>query len=169
MAAIFFLIRSIPSLLSFGPSLSSLYSTEYSGNSFILFASVFSFLIFVAFMVACIKYSEYFACKIISNDQPLFTLSNLSSLEIQSIAFSWIALVILLSGLSGIAGNCAHFLSVKAAIGAEEFKIQEVQGLTSRIVSNLSEIIMGVILFLYPKAISRLWHLFQNKNTPTSR
>lgn len=165
MAGIILLVHSIPSLLQFGRSLPSLADIGYPLSFYYLIASVLSFIVFASLMYVVIRFSDSLSDRLIAEDQLLFPLANLTSSDIQALAFSWIGLLFLLWGFSGIISNLVYLMRLKAAMGPEEVKMANVNGLVANTVSNASEMILGACLFLYPKGISRLWHSIQGMRT----
>ena len=188
MAGIFFLVSSIRPLLSLGPIISLTFHRmggyQYPDRNLFLVAFLFFLIGVVAFILVFIKYSDYFSRKVVLDDQPLFPLTSFSSEDIQSLAFSWIALSLLLSGLSAIIGNITSLISIKTTIGSisnltssslkttigsEGINMVDkliVGSSIADIVSNLAKMSIGVLLFLYPRGISRLWHWLHGKKIP---
>lgn len=162
MVAIYFLIRSIPSLLSVGDSLYRLRSFGYPESLYYILSSIFSLLVFCALMVVFIWKSDRLSGKFITKDEPLFPIGELSLEEIQSLAFSWVGVVTLISGVSGAVYNLAYFARIKYIIGAEQVKIPYVES-SSQLASSLAEMLIGAILFLYPNGLVRLWHSMQRR------
>lgn len=162
MVAIYFLVRSIPSLLSVGDSLYSLRTFGYPESLYYILSSIGSLLVFCALMVLFIWKSDRLSKRFITEDEPLFPIGKLSSEEIQRLAFSWVGIVTLISGISGAVYNLAYFARIKYIIGADQVKIPYVQS-SSQLASSLAEMIIGAILFLYPNGLVRLWHSIQRR------
>jgi len=162
MVAIYFLVRSIPSLLSVGHSLYSLRSFGYPESLYYVLSSIFSLLVFCALMVVFIWKSDRLSKRFVTEDGPLFPIGELSSEEIQRLAFSWVGVVTLISGVSGAVYNLAYFVRIQYMVGAEQVKIPYVQS-SAQFASSLAEMIIGIILFLYPSGLVRLWHSIQRQ------
>ena len=168
MVAIYFLVRSIPSLLSIGDSLYSLRNFGYPESFYIVLSSILSLFVFAALMVVVIWKSDRLSIRFVTEDESLFPIGKLSSEEIQRLAFSWIGIVTLISGVSGLVYNLAFFVRIKFMVGAEQVKIPYIQN-SSQFISSLSEIIIGVFLFLYPNGLLRLWHSIQKQRFDRQR
>jgi len=162
MVAIYFLVGSIPSLLSIADSLYSLRNLGYPESFYIVLSSIFSLFVFAALMVIVIWRSDRLSKRFVAEDEPLFPIGKLSSEEIQRLAFSWIGILTLISGVSGVVYNLAYLVRIKFMVGAEQVRIPYIQN-SSQFVSSLSEIIIGVVLFLYPHGLVRLWHSIQRQ------
>jgi hypothetical protein len=164
MLAIYFLVRSIPSLLSIGHSLSlySLRDFDSPGPFLIVLSSIFLLLVFGILMVIVIWKSDRLSKRFVTEDEPLFPIGKLSSEEVQNLAFSWIGILILVSGVSGVVYNLAYLLRIKFMVGAEQVKIPFIQN-SAQFISSVAEIIIGVVLFLYPNGLVRFWHSIQRQ------
>jgi hypothetical protein len=165
MVAIYAIVRSIPSLVSVGTSLTSLRSIGTIESFLIVGASIISLTLFATLMFFVIKKSERISAWFVSDDEVVFPIGNLSLRDIQAIAFSCIGLMALLSGVSGTVYDFAFLVRVKAMMGPEEVKLSNIQHLPANLISNIFEIGTGVFLFLYPKGIAKLWHSIQSKST----
>ena len=72
MVAIYFLVRSIPSLLSIADSLYSLRSFGYPESLHIVLSSIFSLFVFAALMVIVVWKSDRLSKRFVTEDEPLF-------------------------------------------------------------------------------------------------
>jgi hypothetical protein len=118
--------------------------------------------VFAAVMVIVIWKSDRLSIRFISEDEPLFPIGKLSSEEIQGLAFSWIGILTLISGVSGAVYNLAYFVRITFMVGAEQVRIPYIQN-SSQFISSLFEMIIGIFLFLYPRGLVRLWHSIQRQ------
>jgi hypothetical protein len=158
MIAIYATVRSIPSLISVGTSLTSLRSFGSPENFVIVGAGLISLALFAVLMFYAIRYSDRISAWFVSESEDVFTIGSLSSRDIQAMAFSWLGLLFLLSGVSGAVYDLAYLVRVKATLGPEEVKLANIQHLPAKLLSNLFEMGIGVFLFLYPKGIVNFWH-----------
>lgn len=164
MVAIYFLVRSIPSLLSIGDSLYSSRNFGYPESFYYALSSILLLFAFAALMVIVIWKSDRLSLKFVTEDEPLFPIGKLSSEEIQRLAFSWIGIVTLISGLSGVVYCLAYLVRVKFMVGAEQVKIPYIQN-SSQFISSLFEMVIGAFLFLYPHGLVRIWHSIQRERS----
>jgi hypothetical protein len=161
LVAIYMLVRALPSILSVGSSVAGFKNVGYSLAMPVIVASVAGLVLFLVLMALVISRSDWFATHLIKAQDVSLSLGSLSAVDIQSIAFSWIGLLLLADGVTGLVYQLSQLHRLSMAAGDVSAKVMFADKIYSSITSNASSIVIGAVLFVFPGSIARLWQAIQ--------
>jgi hypothetical protein len=126
------------------------------GIAIVLSTSI-PFLLMVTTAIVLFLYSNRIAEKIIAAQKDGPTNNNISSRELQSIAFSIVGLVLLLMAFPKVVQIGWNIYSIKS-IGDERTVAEILRKTWSFALSTGVQFVIGAILFIGSELISSLWH-----------
>ena len=161
LVACYVLIGAIPRFLATAQTVVELHRSDFPVAIPIAIA-VGSIIGVLVLMYLIISRSDWFAARIVrDNDQPIPVLA-LTTREIQAVAFSWIGLLLMASSVSGLVYQLSTLRRMMYMEGVQSQIVEFGDRIYSAIAGDVSQLLLGAVLFLYPSGLSRLWHSIQS-------
>jgi len=156
------LIQAIPPVIAVTGFIASNPAAGRQNILPVLIPALVSFIGSLVLLALAVAFSEWFATRIVSEDNEVsLTIGNLSSRDIQSIAFSWLGIIVLLEGITKVIYRLSYYDYYGTSPGLISGSISFDTVIRTGVVANILEFIVGIVLFIYPRGMSNLWHAIQ--------
>jgi len=162
LVAIYLLIRTIPSILSIGSSLAGLRNAGYSQVMPMVLGSLAGLILFLVLMALIIRKSDWFAIHLVKAEDAALSIGSLSTHDLQSIAFSWIGLLLITDGVTGLVYELSQLHRLSAMVGEQSVMVRYSDKIYSGITSDAAGIVIGLVLFLIPGGLAKVWQFLQS-------
>ena len=157
LMAVYVLILSAPSILSLGAVLGPLGADS---SLWVLFSAIVSLIIFLGAFIWLIRRADWFAQKIVPDDESTEAIDKLTLSEVQAIAFSCIGLLVLSQTLPALGQQISYIGALKYAADPG-VKVPIFASSLSKILSTVLQLAIGAYLFLSPRGLVELWSRLQ--------
>jgi hypothetical protein len=159
VAACYVLIRAIPDILTIVATAGT--TGDFNMSHPLVRSIVLSVVGLPVLMLFIIKRSDRFAARITKDDLLPISLGSLTHQDIYALAFSLVGIVVIVDGITGLVYQLVYLRQLAALAGSDPPKVVFERQIYSGIASSLVALVIGVLLFLFPRGLSGFWQAIQ--------